>query len=330
MIKLSYSPYTLKPITSLNAVSLQTHREGVLFKVEWGDGLAGYADLQPWPELGDPSLEEQLAGLRAGKISAQIEQTIWLARRDADARAKKRNLFDVGTPLKNNYLITHAEDVKPVLLDEIKKEGYDTVKLKIGRDLQEEAEALTHLAAADLKIRLDFNALANWQIFERFMKNLTPQVRAKIEYVEDPFPFDAHAWKEAQGLAKIAIDNQYHKVKWDQLTQAPFDVIVIKPAKMDVDQAITRCQEHGLKASVTSYMDHAVGVAHAMTVAMELKKLHGDMILEAGCMTHRLYQMDVFSAEIDTKGPFIRRIRGTGVGFDDLLEALPWYHIKLR
>lgn len=331
MIKLSYSPYTLKPIGSLNAVSLDTHREGVLFKIEWSDGLTGYADLQPWPELGDPTLEEQLAGLRAGKISVQMEQTIWLARRDAEARSKKRNLFDLGTPLKNNYLLTHAEDIKPGLLDEVRSEGFDTIKVKIGRDLQEEAEALVHIAAAGFKMRLDFNALANWQIFERFIKNLDPKVRAQIEYVEDPFPYDATAWMEAKELVKLAIDNQYNKVRWDQLdTKAPFDVVVIKPAKMDVDIAIGHCQDWKLKASVTSYMDHAVGVAHAMTVAMELKKKYGDMILESGCLTHRNYKMDIFSAELDTKGPFLRRVRGTGVGFDELLEAMPWYHIKLR
>lgn len=330
MIKLSYSPYTLKPFSSLNAVSLPTAREGVLFKIEWDSDLTGYADLHPWPELGDLSLEEQLAALRAGKITPQMEQTIWLARRDADARALKRNLFDLGTPVRNNYLLTHAEDVKPGFLDPIKVDGFDTIKVKVGRDLQEEAEALIHIAAAGFKIRLDFNAMANWQIYERFMKNLDSGVRANIEYVEDPFPYDPTAWLEARELAKIGIDNQYPKVRWDQFQQCPFDVIVLKPAKMDVDAVVTKCQEWNLKTTVTSYMDHPVGVAHALTVAMELKKQYGDMVLEAGCLTQRLYQMDAFSAELDTKGPFIRRVKGIGVGFDHLLENLPWYHIKLR
>lgn len=330
MIKLSYSPYTLNPVSSLNAVSLPTPREGVLFKVDWNDGHIGYGDLQPWPELGDATLQEQLAGLRAGKISAQIEQTIWLARRDAEARAKKRNLFDFGIPVKNNYTLTHIEDLEGGLLDQLKADGFDTIKVKIGRDLQDEAAALVRIAAAGFKIRLDFNALANWQIFERFMKNLTPSVRSYIEYVEDPFPYEPNAWLEAKKLAPIAIDNQYHKVRWDDLKENPFDIIVIKPAKMDVDTAIYQCQEHGLKATVTSYMDHPVGVAHAITVAMELKKAHGDLILQAGCLTHRLYQMDRFAAELDVKGPFIRRVPGTGVGFDQLLGEMSWYHIKLR
>ncbi|HWU43352.1 MAG TPA: hypothetical protein VN132_07940, partial [Bdellovibrio sp.] len=174
MIKLSYSPYTLQPLNSLNAVSMVAPRQGALFKVEWGKKLIGYADLQPWPELGDLTLDEQIAGVRAGKISEQLEQTIWLAHRDAQARALKKNLFDVGTLSPNNYLITHAEDITTELLHEIQANGFRTIKLKIGRDLQEEAEALIRVAEMDFKIRLDLNAMANWQIFERFVTNLDP------------------------------------------------------------------------------------------------------------------------------------------------------------
>lgn len=331
MIQLSCSPYILKPVASLNALSLDTHREGMLFKVEWPEGLTGYADLQPWPELGDGSLQEQLTNLRAGKISVQIEQAIWLARRDAEARLQKQNLFTAGVALKNNYLLTQVEDLEMSFLNEIKKQGFDTIKIKMGRDLQEETEALLKIAATGFKIRLDFNALATWPIFERFMQNLDPQVRALIEYVEDPFPYDSTTWQEAKELVRLAIDNQYNKIQWAKFTEkAPFDVVVIKPAKMNVDFAIKQCQEWNLKAAVTSYMDHAVGVVHAMTLAMELKKKYGDLILESGCLTHQLYETDMFFAELKTEGPFLGQVLGAGVGFDALWEALPWQQIKFR
>lgn len=330
MIKISYSPYTLKPVQSLNAVAAATSREGVLLKIEWSDGLTGYADLHPWPELGDLSLEDQLSDLRRGRISSQIEQSIWLAHRDAQLRRDKKNVFDGGEKIKNNFLLSDFKLMKPGFLDELKKQGFTTLKVKVGRDLQEEADILTHIAAAGLKIRLDFNAVGSWQIFERFIGNLPTTVRPLIEYVEDPFPFDANAWKEAKKLVKIAVDNQYDKVPWEKMTSAPFDVIVIKPAKTDVDKAIERCQKWNLKASVTSYMDHPVGVTHAIGMAMELKKKYGEMILETGCLTHRLYQMDSFSAELSTQGPYLLKVKGTGVGFDQLLGALSWYQIKMN
>ncbi|WP_295904125.1 o-succinylbenzoate synthase MenC [uncultured Bdellovibrio sp.] len=330
MIKISYSPYTLKPVQSLNAVSSAAPREGVLLKVEWSDGLTGYADLHPWPELGDLSLEDQLSELRRGRMSVQIEQSIWLARRDAQLRKDKKSVFESGEKIKNNYLLSDFKLIKPGFLDELKTEGFTTLKMKVGRDLQEEADILTHIAAAGLKIRLDFNAVGSWQTFERFIGNLPPTVRPLIEYVEDPFPFDVNAWKEAKKLVKIAIDNQYDRVPWDRLVAAPFDVIVMKPAKTDIDKAIERCKKWNLKATVTSYMDHPVGVAHAIGVAMELKKKYGEMILEAGCLTHRLYQMDPFAAEISTQGPYLLKVKGTGVGFDRLLEATSWFQIKMN
>lgn len=327
-MKIYYSPYTLKPIQTLNATSAENLREGVLLKIEWLGGGTGYADLHPWPELGDATLEEQLSGLRRGRMTAQIEQSIWLARRDAQWRSDRKNIFEFGERVKNNYLLTDFKLIKPGFLDELKKEGFSTVKMKMGRNLQEEAEALIHIAAAGMKIRLDFNGLGSWQIFEKFIRNLPTTVLPLIEYVEDPFPFELNAWIEAKKLVKIAVDNQYHKIPWEKLKTSPVDVIVIKPAKVDVDKAIEHCLDLNLKATVTSYMDHPVGVIHAMGVAMELKKKYGEMILDAGCFTHRLYQMDPFAAEISTQGPFFLRNKGLGVGFDQLLEAMPWHQLK--
>lgn len=329
-MKIFYSPYKLKPLQSLNSLATASEREGALLKVEWPDGCMGYSDLHPWPELGDASLENQLSDLRRGRMSNQVEQSIWFSRRDAQARKNKVHLFDSGEKIKNNFLLSDFRQIKPGFLDELKKEGFATLKMKVGRNLREEAEMLTHIAAVGLKIRLDFNAVGSWSIFEKFMNALPLTVRPLIEYVEDPFPYDPKTWAEARKLAKIALDNQYHKVQWDQLSAAPFDVLVLKPAKMDVDKAIALCEKWKLKATVTSYMDHPVGVTHALAVAMELKKKYGEMILEAGCLTHRLYQMDSFAAEISTQGPFVLKVTGLGVGFDKLLEALPWHQLKTQ
>lgn len=329
MIKISFSPYFLDPAQSLSAVAKMNSRPGVLLRVQWGDGHTGYADLHPWPELGDESLDQQLANLQKGRISTQIEQSIWLARRDAVCRKKNKHLFDQGEKIRNNYLLSDPSNLKLGFLDELKKEGFTTVKVKVGRSLQQEADSLTHIAAAGLRMRLDFNGVGSWQIFEKFMGSLMGSVKALIEYVEDPFPYEEAAWSEARKLAKIALDNQYDRVRWDQLTKTSFDVLVIKPAKIDVDKALERALRWNLKVAVTSYMDHPVGIVHALALAMELKKLHGDRVLEAGCLTNRLYKMDIFSAELSTQGPYLLKNKGIGVGFDRLLEALPWQSVRL-
>lgn len=342
-MKIFFSLYTLRPVQSLNALSAgMIERKGALLKVDWGNELVGYADLHPWVELGDWTLDEQLSSLRDGRISSQVERCIWLARRDAELRFEKKSIFGQNKYLfsfdyrldpsatgkmKNNFLLTDFGLLKKGFLDDLKDQDFSTVKIKVGKNLEKETDVLEQVAAAGFRIRLDFNAVSNPKNFEKFIGNLSGSIRSLIEYVEDPFPFDIAPWSEAKKLVRIAIDNEYEKVPWDKISAAPFDVIVIKPAKLDVNLAISRCQKWNLKATVTSYMDHAVGASHALGVALELKEKYGDMILEAGCLTHHLYQADSFSAEITSHGPYLVNINGTGIGFNKLLEATPWFHL---
>ena len=330
-MKISFSSYQLQTLSSLNSTGAKGLRDGALLKVEWKeDGLIGYADLHPWPELGDIPLAEQLDGVRQGKISLQLEQSIWLAHRDAILRKDKKNVFDNGVKVKNNFVISDLTTLKPGFLDSINGEAFTHVKIKVGRDLAKESDLLTQVAAAGLRVRLDFNGMGSWQTFEKFMTSVPKTVLPSIEYVEDPFAYDHQAWSDAKKIVKIAVDNQYDKVPWETLDKAPFDVVVIKPAKTDVAKAIAHCRTHNLKAVVTSYMDHPVGMIHALGVAMELKKLYGDMMLDPGCLTHQLFKMDVYAAEINTQGPFVMKVKGTGVGFNDLLGAQTWHHLKLN
>lgn len=327
-MKIWSSPYQLRPLNFLNAVSTGLAQEGTLLKIQWPDGLIGYSDLHPWPTLGDARLEDQVNDLKRGRISAQAEQSIWLARKDAKLRAEKKNIFDGAVAVKNNYIATHLDDVRPGFFDELKKQGFTHIKIKMGRDLAKEKDFMVHAAAADFRLRLDFNGVGSWPIFERFMSSLSRSVVPFIEYVEDPFPYDEAAWRDAQRLVKIAIDGQVDKVKWN-FEKAPFDVVVLKPAKTDVDLVLDRCQKFGLNVTVTSYMDHPVGMMHALGIAMEAKKLYPDMSLISGCFTHQLFSMDQFSSHISTQGPYVLKVPGTGVGFDSLLEAQKWQPIKI-
>lgn len=329
MIRIFSSPYTLIPRQSLNAVSTGTPRQGSLLKVEWDDGLSGFADLHPWPELGDASLKVQLQQLAIGHYSSQVQQSLCLARWDAELRREHKNIFSAGVPVKNNFLISDLRSLNVDLLAQIKNQEFNTVKIKVGQDPFLETHAVRLIADVGLRMRLDFNAVGSWASYQKFMNSLSAKVLAQIEYVEDPFPFDFETWNEARRFAPVALDNQSEKVPWERFNSVPFDVLVIKPAKTDVVKALEYCRKWNLRATITSYMDHPVGVIHALGLAMELKKKHGDMILEAGCLTHHLYQQDLFATELSTQGPYLQKVRGTGVGFDELLEALPWKKLNI-
>ena len=330
-MKIFYSPYTLKPTQNLNAVNPLTDRQGVLLAIEWPDGLIGYSNLHPWSEFGDSSWEDQLAGVRSGQLSTMLEQSIWLARKDAQARKQNKSLFD-GTPLvKNNYLITDFRLEKADLVERLKAEGFETVKIKLGHDLKKEAEFVSFLGQdGAFKLRLDFNLLGTWQSYERFMTSVNKIALARVQYVEDPFPFEEQAWIEAKKFAPLAIDIELEKVDLKKLKTKPFDMVVLKPAKHDVNAILHSCIMNDYKMTITSYMDHPVGVMHALAIAGELKKAHPQRILDAGCLTTRLYQMDSYSAEVVPSGPYLKRAEGKGVGFDALLAKEPWTQLKIR
>lgn len=328
---ISYSPYVLKPVQQLNAVSSSKDRQGLLLQITWPDGHVGYADLHPWTELGDASWEEQLAGLRQGRISPMLEQSIWLARRDAVLRKQNKNIFDGLPTVKNNYLVTDVKAEAPGLLDRLKADGFETVKVKVGRDLKSEAEFITHLGRdGAFKVRLDFNAVGTWQTYEKFMSSLDKIALQRIQYVEDPFQYDEQAWVEARKFCPLAIDNQVHKVNFKTLKTRPFDVVILKPAKMDVTSFAQECVVRDLKMTVTSYMDHPVGVIHALAIACEMKKTYPQRMLDAGCLTTRTFQMDTYSAEVVPTGPFLKRPPGLGIGFDNLFAKEKWAQTKMR
>lgn len=330
-MKISYSPYILKPVQNLSSAADAGDRQGILLKIEWLDGLIGYSDLHPWTELGDQSWEDQLADLRQGKISSMLEQSIWMAQKDAQLRKQGRNAFEGFPALKNNYIVSDISTEPAGLPERLKAEGFETVKIKVGRDLKKEAEYISLLGQdGAFKLRLDFNAIGSWQTYERFMSAVNKIAVQRIQYVEDPFPYDAQAWTEAKRFAPIAIDNEISKVNFKKIQGKPFDVVILKPAKMDVTSTVQNCVFHDLKIAVTSYMDHPVGVTHALAIASELKKAHPQRILDAGCMTLKLFKMDIYSAEIVSSGPFLKRPAGNGIGFDLLLAKEPWTQVKMR
>lgn len=328
-IKVAYSPYQLRAQSALNALAYTEVREGILLKIQWpDDSRVGYADLHPWPELGDASLENQLSDLRMGKMSTQIEQCVWLADRDAKLRQEKKSIFDVGSPVKNNYLITNFEQATPGFLDHVQKDQFAILKVKVGRSLKAEAEFICRAASRGFRLRLDFNGAGSLETLQQFFGMLDPVAKNAIEYVEDPFPYDFKEWSQAQKLLPLALDNQFTRVDWGNLRQAPFSTLIVKPAKMDIGKSVQLCQLFQLKATVTSYMDHPVGMMHALGVAMSLKKDYPEMMNESGCMTQNLFQMESFAAEISNEGPYITRNSGTGIGFDQLLESSKWYQVK--
>ena len=331
MISISAHQYFLNPVSDLNARVQKKTREGALIRCVWPDQKIGYADLFPWPELGDLNLAGQLQELAHGSGTALSTQAIWLARRDAELRAEKINALSQTEPLKNHFLVNDLAHFLEKDLLRVQSLGFGSLKIKLGKDLAHEIQILKHfLQISLLSFRLDLNSSATFQSFRDHMEILGPDLRSRIEFVEDPFPYDREHWTEASKLVPLALDHEFQHVDWSarDLRQKDFQYLILKPARQNVDQALLCCRQHELKCVVTSSLDHPLGVIHSALIASHVNKVLPGPSLDSGCLSFGAYETNAFNAEIQTQGPYLKAVTGTGVGFDHLLRSLAWTSIK--
>jgi o-succinylbenzoate synthase len=269
--------YELKPRRALSALAGAQPRRGALIRMDDG----GVADVHPWPELGDAPLDEQLERLARGKTTPLTAASLRLAKVDGGARARGVSLFDGLTIPESHW---PGNDPPP---------SFDTAKIKWG------AGAL----AGAFRLRIDFNAMLTAEEFEQIATTLP---RDRIDFVEDPCPYEASRWQELReksGL-RLALDRTF--------ADEGVDVLVVKPAI----QLVPRTEK---EIVITSYMDHPVGQLGAAFVAAK----HATSP-RCGLVTHVLYESDPFIERLGIDGMRLVPPAGTGVGFDDLLDQLPW------
>jgi O-succinylbenzoate synthase len=270
-----YWPYALKPKRALSALAGDAPRRGALIRV-----ANGFADVHPWPELGDATIEEQLARLARGETTNLTERSLWFAGVDAGARDRGKSLFD-GLTIPES----HWPGADP-------PEAFHTVKLKSIDRIPDR-----------VRLRIDFNATLTAGEFARVAETLPAE---RVDFVEDPCPYDGAIWRalrEQTGL-RLALD------RGD--ADEGVDVLVVKPA-------VQAMPDRSKEIVVTSYMDHPVGQLFAAFTAAKY-----EISSVCGLATHVLYENDPFIERMRLDGARLVPPPGTGIGFDDLLESLPW------
>ena len=215
-MSLSVHRYTLVPRTG------SAPRHGALLRVD-----GGFADVHPWPELGDAPLDEQLALLARGETTQLTRASLHWARVDADARRRGVSLFEGLTIPLSHW----SGDDPPAAFDTVKTKGVLPVPEHV-------------------RIRIDFNGRLSPSEFVRIAARLP---RERIDFIEDPCPYDEALWaslREQTGL-RLALDR----------FEGVADVLVYKPALQ------TAFPQFDGEIVVTSYMDHPVGQFFAAYVA---------------------------------------------------------------
>lgn len=269
--------YSLMPRRRLSGIAAEGARQGALLRI--GDG---FADLHPWPELGDLPLDAQLAMLARSETTAQSAASLHLARLDGDARARGVSLFEGLTIPESHW----PGNDPPA--------GFDTVKIKGVMRVPD-----------DVRIRIDFNATLTPAEFLDIVETLPEE---RIDFIEDPCPYDEETWANLRDVTRL-------RLAVDRVVPAgrAYDVLVHKPALRSA------WPEEDCEIVVTSYMDHSIGQFAAAYVAAT-----HTTSARCGLMTHVLYEPDAFIERVERDGARLLPPKGTGIGFDDLLENLPW------
>lgn len=308
------SRYRLKARGYLNALSNRREFEGALIRID-----GGYGCIHPWPELGDPPLEKCLADLAGARRWPIVRRAIRCAEYDQAAREHEHSLFeDMEVPDSHATLsLARAEGVAHAA-----EAGFTTVKLKAGRNPATEIQFLETMRAAHpgLKWRLDFNESLAPREAGEFLSQLSAETRAAIDFVEDPCPYSDGVWRDLQRRSgvKFAVDREAAPLS------AAARVMIVKPAIDEPFLLAEAALRHQQRVVVTSYMEHPVGQTFAAWEAARLSLQFPGLVGLCGLQTHHLFEPDAFSEWLGPWLPVFQPPAGFGLGFDELLDELPW------
>lgn len=285
-------------------------RKGHLLKCVEGD-LVGYSDLHLWPELGDPHGDEIPEDL--------LEASISWASRDALARKEKKSFWtDLKVPQSHQTLLSAAD---------VKEEAW-AYKVKVNPESSRDLENLDQLmkkADANSRWRFDMNEHGTAQSVQRFWEELPGEVKKRVDWIEDPCPYDFNTWKALAEEMPIAIDWPWNKLKQEQHTLEELGVKawVVKPIRLRWEDIVSEVSGFSGEVLVTSVLDHPLGQSVAAYGAGLLVNLLGIERVHAGLQTHSLYRESPFSQELSQTSEW-RGAKGFGFGFDHLLKELKW------
>jgi len=295
-------------------------RQGALLRIEFDEETIGYADLHPWEAFGHAPLADHLASLITGKPTLLGNVALRHARTDAAARRAGVSLFDGLPSVRSHALFTDWIDAPRSAFEQRITQGYTAAKLKIGSDPHREAEALNALDDLPLRWRLDANASAGTGAL---LAALSPAIRSKVEFLEDPMPYAPSEWLGLSEREKIPL-----AIDWELPGTPPpwpgAQILVIKPASQDAFALALAAAHSGMEIVVTHSMDHPLGQSVALWTAMRLRQRHGELVLEGGLQASDLYAPDAFSEHIRYRGPQTIPPPGTGFGFDGQLGNIEW------
>ena len=278
---IKFHKYSINFEKAPNSQTTNGEVEGALIKIN-----AGYACIQPWITLGDNDLEYHLESIASNKPTDIAKAAIKCCFIDGKARSNKVDLFQSLTPPKY-HLTFNPDDLFNIDPNSIN--SFTHLKIKSNENFVKILEIINKFS--QFKIRLDFNESITPRQLMDFNESLSSHTRNKIDFIEDPFPYDPDLWCHYQkqtGL-NFALDRGPYNAN------KGFKVRIWKPVILSSVETIQ-------PICITHNMDHEFGRRYA-----------------AYCASITNYSIKVHGI-----GDFNHNRNGYGLGMDDYLESLSW------
>ena len=222
---MTFTRYELDFPTAPNSKTAAGGIEGAIVEHKGGLGC-----LQPWTSLGDGPLESHIGALRRGAPTEMGRACLLSCAADAAAKRAGRSLLD-GLKIPTSHHLWGGGELEM---------DVEVIKVK--------TPDLVAKAPPQVRIRLDLNASMEAVEFERWANALDASVRDRIDFVEDPVPYEAATW---ESLA-TATDLSFALDRGPADATRGFAVRVWKPACVPEPPA-------GEVFCITHNMDHEIG-----------------------------------------------------------------------
>lgn len=292
------APLTL-PSTTL------THRTGLLLRLDDGRGNQGWGDVAPLPGFSHESLGEAEQALLAHREQSlppagqPAETTSALARQLGAWDLPASVHFGIELAAANLYAAERASTLpqvlssapadtiainalltgegEPLLRDarRLRRHGYRTVKLKVGRravaDDVQRVHAVRQVLGPRVALRLDANRAWSWDAAAAFAEALRD---VAVEYVEEPLaqPDDLLAFAAAHPHLPLALDETTREHPPSILRDAPpVRAVVLKPTLLGGIGATARwaasARAHGARIVLSTSFESGIGLLGLVALA---------------------------------------------------------------
>jgi o-succinylbenzoate synthase len=339
MMSLFYEAFCYQlPLTAPLRIGNQllSARRGLVIRCTDDDGCYGYGEVAPLPglhkenvttnlaqfviireALRQQKLPDALAHLQGGfnqwfghyNLCPTLRHGLEMATLNLLACRRQCTLAALLNPFYQHVLPVNGLLVEPkrlaVQARRLLRQGYTTIKLKVGRQSLAEDIAMVRLArqilGAAVKLRLDANRSWNFMSAVQFGNAVRD---CNIEYIEEPLT-DPQQWSDFYKTTAIPVALDESLSDWNiETLEIPEGVgaFILKPAVLGgietTMQFIRLARRHCIQAVISSAFESGVGLAALANYAAALTGGH----VPAGLDTYRWFRADLPVKRFTTPG----------------------------